>query len=358
MKCFNDYVVDVNNLKNNAQTIKSYIGNSCKLCAVVKADAYGLGLEVICKSLNGLVDFFAVACLKEALKIRVFNKYTPILILSCVDKEDYNIVAEQNISISVGDIDTIENLVNYSGKQINIHLQVNTGLNRFGFRTIKDFVRAMNIINNNQNLHLEGVYSHFATKKNDISFINKQYLRFLQFKRKVNNTQVICHIANSYAVLDKKYHLDMVRCGYLLYGLNKCEISTKPVLSIHARIISIAKVKKGDTIGYDRTFKAIKPMKIGVVSVGYADGYNRLLSNKGHVVINGKKLAVVGMICMDVFMVDITNTNVQVGDKVTLISNDLESGVSIVNLAQIINVSPYEFMCNWNHKRMNYIIKQ
>ncbi|MGN0961540.1 MAG: alanine racemase, partial [Christensenellales bacterium] len=249
MKCFNNFIVNTDNLKNNARNIKEYIGDNCKFCAVVKANAYGIGLETACKALFGIADFFACACLKEALSIRVFDKETPILILGRISKEDYKIISDNNISISVGELDSLENLSKLINSRINIHLQVNTGLNRFGFRNLNEFKKALKIISDNKLINLEGVYSHFATKKNDITFINKQFLRFLQFKKKVTKKDVIFHIANSYATIhSNKYHLNMVRNGFLLYGNINNKVGNLPILSITSQIISTIQVKKGDTI--------------------------------------------------------------------------------------------------------------
>lgn len=357
MNCFNDFIVDLSKLRSNAVKVKEYIGDKCKFCAVVKANAYGVGIDAVCKGLRGVADFFAVACLKEALRIRRFDKTTPILILGYIGQNDYEIASRHNISISVGDFATLEYLVMHNQYKINIHIQVNTGLNRFGFRSISEFSKAIKMIDNNQYLNLEGVYSHFATKSRDVGFIKKQYLRFMQFKKKVSRDSVIFHISNSYATTLNKYCLDMVRVGYLLYGYEDKNLVLDNVLTVKSKIINILKVKRGDSIGYDRTFIAKKSMTIAVIPIGYADGYNRLLSNKGYVIHSEKKLHIVGLICMDVLMVDVTGQNVSIGDVVTLIGGSGESRVAISDLARLINMSPYEFMCNLNYKRMNYIIK-
>lgn len=356
MKSLNDYIVNIQILKNNALNIKKHIGNTCKFCAVVKANAYGVGLETVCRSLYGIADFFACACLKEALSIRLFDKVTPILILGHVTNDSLNVVAENNISISIGDLESLKSISSIVKKRINIHLQINTGLNRFGVRTLTDFAKALKIIKNNDLICLEGVYTHFATKNNDVTFINKQFLRFMQFKNLVVDKNVIFHTSNSFATLHfKKYHLNMVRNGFLLYGYTKNNIDNKPVVRIISHVMSVMKVKKGDTIGYDRTYKAKKQMKIAIVPLGYADGYNRLLSNKGKVLIGGKFYSIVGLICMDVFMVDITNNNVKVGDKVIILGESGGKNISLYDMSEEVGTSPYEILCNFNSKRMNYI---
>ena len=254
MKCFNDYIVDTKILKSNAENIKNNIGPSCKFCAVVKANAYGIGLETVCKTLYGIADFFAVANIKEAMSIRVFDKKSKILILGYIDNNQIEVISNNNISISVGSVDQLQELSNIN-TPIKIHLQINTGLNRYGIRTINEYKQCIKLINNNNNLILEGVYSHFATKQNDVKFAYKQYLRFTQFKRIYVGDNIIYHIANSFATeYSKNFHMNMVRSGFLLYGYAKNNIGNKPVMSICSKIINIIPVRKGDSIGYDRTF--------------------------------------------------------------------------------------------------------
>ena len=358
MKSFNNYVVDTNILKNNAINVKNYIGKNKMLCAVVKANAYGMGLHTVCNALKGIADFFACACLNEAMSIRSFDKETRVLILGHIDNNYLDLVAKNNISISVGSVDQL-NEISYKAKsKINIHLQINTGLNRFGIRTINQLKSALKIISLHDNIHLEGVYSHFATKENDVEFINRQYLRFLQFKKHIKNNGVIFHIANSYATTKSNmYNLDMVRCGFLMYGYAKNSIENKPIASITSQIININYAKRGDTVGYDRTYKVARSTKIGIVPVGYADGLNRYLSNKFYVLIKGKKYKIIGLICMDVFMVDLRDDDVSVGDRVVLLGKSGGLEITLHDYAKEIKTSPYEIICNFNYKRMNYVVK-
>ena len=355
MKCLNDYIVNVKNLKKNAFNIRKQLAEKSKFCAIVKADAYGLGSEIVCKSLYGIADFFGVACLKEAMDIRSFDKITPIVILGMTTIEDLEICSKNNISISVTSIEQLRK-IQKCNKKIKIHLQINTGLNRFGIRKLTDFKKVLKIIDNDDNLVLEGLYSHFATKEKDRLFINIQFFKFLQFKNYVKNREVICHIANSYAtILSAKYHLDMVRNGFSLY-VGKSEIGNHDVLSIHSQVVNILNLKKGDTVGYDRTFSAKNRMKIAVIPIGYADGMDRKLSNNFSVIVNDQKCPIVGLICMDVFMVDITGRDVSIGDRVVILGSSKTHKLTIFDYAKVLDTSPYEILLKFNHKRMNYII--
>ena len=360
MKSFNDFIVDVKQLKINALNIKSNLDRNVKLCAIVKANAYGLGVETVCKTLYGIADFFAVSSLWEALNIRIFDKITPIVVLGMTDLENIQVASKNDISISVSSLEQLLKIEQYSaefGCNSKLHLQVNSGLNRYGFKSLPLFKSALKVIESSNNLELEGVYSHFATKSNDVSFLKKQFVKFNQFKNVVKNENVIFHISNSYATsLDKKFHLNMVRNGFALYGGNSY-FGNKFVLSIKSKLVNIFEVKKGDTIGYDRTFVVPKAMKIGVVPLGYADGYDRRLSNKFYVLAGGEKCRILGNICMDCFMIDLTNTDANVGDDVVILGKQKQRTITLQDIAEALQTSPYEVLLKFNYKRMNYITK-
>lgn len=358
MKCFNDYIIDTKILKNNANNIKNYIGNNCKFCAVVKANAYGMGAEIVCKSLYGIADFFAVANLKEALSIRVFDKTTPILILGHILSDDVCVASNNNISISVGSYAQIQEIVDCK-VPIKIHIQINTGLNRFGIKTITEYKKILKLLKLNTFVKVEGVYSHFATKSQDVNFVNRQYLRFIQFKNIFISKDVIYHIANSFATnYSKKFHLDMVRTGFVLYGYAKNDIENKPITTIKTQIISVVNVRRGETIGYDRTFVVDKNMKVAIVPIGYADGLNRRLSNNFSLFVNNVKCRIIGRICMDVAMLDISKVeDAKVGSEVLVLGKSNANEIALKEYAEAIGTSDYEVICNFNYKRANYIVK-
>lgn len=356
MKSYTDFIVNISTIRRNILNIKNIIGADTRFCAVVKANAYSHGLIPVVRNICDMVDCFAVACLKEAMTIRLVDKETDIIILGRVEREDLVWCKNHNVSVSVG---SFEQLRDYGEdvKGVKIHLQVNTGLNRFGFRSIVEFKRTINYIDNSS-LNLVGVYSHFATKAEDKSFIRRQNYKFIQFKNLLSDREVIFHIANSYATLfNSGYNYDMVRNGFLMYGYAGDDIGNKPALEIVSRVIHIGKVRKGESIGYDRTCVADKNMSVAVVPVGYADGFDRRLSNKFFVLIKGKWCKVVGLICMDVFMVDITGLNVNIGDRVTLLGKDGDKELSLQSYADVLHSSPYAVLLGFDYRRMNYILK-
>lgn len=354
MKCFNDYIVNLKLLKANALNVKNKI-NDVKFCAVVKANAYGIGVHSVCKCLHGIADFFAVANLKEALTIRLFDKTTKILILGPINKDEYNECANNNISVSISSITHLYDCFRNIKNKINIHLQINTGLNRFGFRSISMFKKALKQIKYNENINLEGIYSHFATKENDKLFMKKQFYKFCMYKRLVKSN-VICHIANSFACKkNKNYHLDMVRTGFLMYAGDN-EFGNKMVLSIKSKIVNILDVKKGESVGYDRSYYATKKMKIAVIPIGYADGLDRRLSNRFSLLVGGEKCSIVGKICMDVCMVDISNVKCNIDDEVVILGCQNKSKITLQDYADCLDTSPYEILLKFNYSRMNYVL--
>lgn len=357
MKSYTDFILNVGVLKTNARLIKKHIGDDVKLCAVVKANAYSHGLETVCRSLFGLVDCFAVANIKEASVIRLFDKTTDILVLGKVDECDLKFCYANNISVSVGSLEELEK-VGKCGVRVKVHLQVNTGLNRYGIRSIVEFKRALQFVEK-RGINLCGVYSHFATKENDILFIKRQYFKFLQFKKLVTRGDVVFHIANSFATIsNEKYFCNMVRTGVLLYGQVKNDLGIKPVLEIRSRIVNVMRVKRGDTVGYDRTFEVKKPMTIAVVPVGYADGFDRRLSNNFSVLVLGKWCKVVGLVCMDAFMIDVTGVDAKVGDEVTILGDNGGKTLTLFDYSKSLGVSPYAVLLGFDYRRMNYVIKE
>jgi len=357
MKSFSNYIVNISQLKKNLNNIKNFLNNS-KICAIVKADAYGIGAKFVCKAISKDVDFFGVANINEALSIRTYDKLSKILVLGVVDSKYYKLCQLKNISISITSIEQLEECVNL-GYGNHIHLQLNTGMNRFGFRSMSQFKKALLIIENS-NLVLEGIYSHLACKHADVLFTRKQIYKFNQFKKCVRNTDVIFHFANSFGTcFDNNIHYNMVRCGNLLYGLTSNTLGNKLIVNITSKIVHINNVKKGESIGYDRTFIAQNKMKVAVVPIGYADGFDRRLSNKFDVLIKGHKCRIVGNICMDVFMVDITNLdNCVVGDEVVILGKQGKNSIMLEDYSKVLDTSPYEVLLKFNSKRLNYIIKE
>ncbi len=359
MENFNNHILNSANLINNYNKIKKHVGTNVKVCAMVKANAYGHGLKDVCIALKH-ADFFGVASCFEAKQIRKFNKQTPILIVGVTDPNNVLWCAQNNVSVTVSTFNELKLYSLICGyNKLHIHLKINSGLNRIGFDNINHFKKSLNFIKHSSNIILEGVFTHFATKGEDVEFIVNQHNRFMEFIKYVKSSNVIVHCCNSFStIMFSKYHHSMVRCGYNLYGWQQDnKICFNPVLKITSSVVFVHNIKKGESVGYDRTFVASKNTKIAIVAMGYADGFDRRLSNKFSVLVNGEWAKVVGNICMDVFMIDVTNIkNVEVGSVVTIIGRNGGKQITPNDYAIVLDTSPYEVLLKFKTDRMNKII--
>lgn len=332
--------------------ILSELDKEEKPMAVVKADAYGCGSQCISKFLqkNFKIKNWVVASTEEAIGLREAGIEGEILVLGYTFPENVNLLAEYNISQSVFSkeyaIALSENLTKIS-KSISIHIAIDTGMNRVGFLPSDDFMKYAKL----PGFNLNGVFTHLccadSLSDGDIKFTEDQIDKF----REVASTIKNAHCKNSAAILRKVGNgFPLVRPGIILYGLQpssevKCE-KLKHVMSFRATVSMVKTIKKGETIGYGRTFCANSERKIATVSVGYADGYSRRLSNKGKVLVNGEIANVVGNVCMDHIMIDVTGIDVKAGDVVTLFGRDGQSIISADDIAEVIGTIGYEVMCN------------
>ena len=327
------------NLINNIKQVKLNNPNSL-VCAMVKANAYGVGQPEVVKILNDYVDYFGVACFFEAKKIKnLTNK--KILIVGALEKSKL----DKTFSYTCNCIDDVKYLIKKQEKY-NIHLKVNSGMNRFGFKSIKEFEESVKLIKNSK-LNLEGVFTHFAT---DDSYVNVQFKRFQRFLSVLNKYKIkpIIHADNSIVQEIKNHNLDMVRVGFNLYNINNNKYL--PAVEIVSKIVQINSVKKGELVGYDYRYVAKSKTKVAVVPVGYADGFDlKYIGIKLHI---GKYLCEVLNVCMDCFIINITNTNIKKGDNVYIL-NKQNSLKLYSNFSKIIE---YQVMTNFSNIRAKRLI--
>ena len=344
--------INKNNLINNVKIIKEKIGNK-KLCAVVKANAYGVGAENVVPIIKDLVDYYAVASLKEGVQVRELDKSKPILVLGYTPLSVIKLAIKYDLMLSIPNKQYVLDLISAS-KVVNLsklkfHLQVNTGLNRFGVR-LKE-VKVIKKLCEQNNLQVVGIYTHFATKSRDLDFIDYQASNFEKVKKIWGDA--IYHCSNSYASLNKNIDFEqMVRVGFSLYGMDENNFGLKPVLSIKAKVVNVLTMDKGETLGYDRTFFADRKTKVAVISIGYADGFSRRLSNNFKVYINGKSVPIIGRVCMDVCFANVTGLKVSVLDNVEILGEN----VNLNYYANALNTSDYEVLLGFNHARANSVI--
>lgn len=369
-------VIDLKKLKKNFLNIREKIGKT-KIMAVIKADAYGHGMEAVVTALNSLKDkkpeYYAVAIPDEGVEFRKLNVNQPILVLEPFDVMQVNKLIENDLSATVFNDKhlgillegTRKYILENPGYRIKVHVKIDTGMNRLGVR----FDEAMGFIRNlsmDKNFRICGIYTHFATSdEKNKDYTNLQLKRFTTIIAQLKNEKINCgliHAANSGAILDiPESYFDMVRPGIILYGyypsLETSEsIKLSPILTLISEVSSVKTLEAGDTVSYGRTFKASKRTKIVSVPIGYADGFSRGLSNKVEVIINGKLYPQVGTVTMDRMMVNVYDDDIKVGDKVTLIGKEAGLEVTAYDWAEVLNTIPYEVVCNIN-KRVPRIYK-
>ena len=361
MKSFSDYIIDIDALKNNLLEYKKLDKNS-KICVVAKADGYGIGIENVVCALDDYADFYAVACFVEAVKLRQITQ-KPILVLNFVDKNNLNFCAENNISITASNLKQLEK-IKKSKQKVKVHLAINTGMNRIGFLDMYDFENALRILHKYKNtICLEGVFTHFYNANNRCT-TKKQFDIFMQYisilEKYFDVSKIIKHASSSVASIKyPEFRLDMVRLGICLYqGLKNIRgYSGQDVVSIKSKIVNIQKIKKGDAVGYANGYIAKKSKTIATIPLGYADGIFRIYAKNGYVLCGGQKCKILGNICMDMFMIDITNASAKLFDKVTLLGTSKNKKISLNEFAKNSSTISYEILTSIKRTRFNTKIK-
>ena len=354
--------VDLDAIKHNLEQMKTRIGQKTEIMAVIKADGYGHGATPIAKMAEQL-DFiwgFAVATLDEAVTLRTSGIVKPILILGCTFPDQYQQALDYDLSLTIFCEELARQLSEaaiQANKQIPIHIKIDTGMSRIGFQINSASVEVIESISNMPNLHIDGLYTHFARADEvDKTFTEQQidaYLWMADVLEKRGIAIKYRHCSNSAGIIDvKRGHMDLVRAGISMYGLYPSEevvkesVLIRPAMQLISHVVQVKEVEAGTPISYGGTFVSDKKMKVATIPVGYGDGYPRSLSNKGYVLIHGKKAQILGRICMDQFMVDVTDIgNVCFGDKVTLVGRDGEEYLPVEVLSEISDRFNYEFVC-------------
>lgn len=352
--------ISLSGLQSNISLIKKLAGASTNIMAVVKADAYGHGEGEICHCLEKSgVKYFAVSNLDEALQVRGFCPSGEILILGYTPPEYAEQLAENNIIQGVISREYALKLVK-NHKNVRCHIKIDTGMGRIGLKydTPQECAEEIKNIISIDGLSVEGIYTHFAVADCDdeenIIYTDNQE-KFILDTYDILESQNIhlehVHFMNSAALCYRTNpRSTLARAGIIMYGLCPnyplaIPNGFKPVMSLKAVVSHVKTVKKGDCISYGRTFVADHEMKIATVTIGYADGYSRLLSSKADVLLNGKRCRITGRICMDQLMIDVTDNNAKEGDIVTLIGTDGNETITADELASLYNTIGYEVVC-------------
>ena len=349
------------NLQYNCETVKKIVGDSVKVCAVVKANGYGHGVIEVSKAcLAAGADFLAVAMISEAMELREAGFTCPILILGWTPEEGYEQAIANEVRLALFNVEEAEKLnakAKAMGKKALVHLKLDTGMSRIGFQADETGLRTAEAILNMEFITVEGIFSHFSkADEADKTFARRQLATFKQFNEQLQQrTGVripIQHMAASAGIIDlPEGHLDMVRPGIMLYGFQPSDemqhiADIKPALCWKARVGRVQKLPAGRLSGYNGTFELQKETMVATVPVGYADGYNRLLSNRGYVICRGKKLPIIGKVCMDQFMIDVSQLpDLKVGDEVILLGEDQGVSITVTEMANMLKTIEHEVVC-------------
>ena len=355
--------IDLDAIAYNMEQMKQNLSPNTKMMAVIKADGYGHGAVQIADMLEG-VDYiwgFAVATLDEAVVLRTEGIKKPILVLGGVFPDQYMAMLKHDIRMNVYTeemAEAISQMAAREGMTAYMHIKLDTGMARLGFDISENSVAAIERISKMKNVKMEGIFTHFAkADETDKSFTQKQMKDFSRMVDKLKEKNVSFqyeHCANSAAIIDvKDANYDLVRAGISTYGLYPSEevkkenVKLKPALVLKSHVAFVKEIEEGTAISYGGTFVSKEKMRIATIPVGYADGYPRNLSNTGFVLIRGKKAPIVGRVCMDQFMVDVTHIEgTSFGDKVTLIGTDGNETITVEDLSELSGRFNYEFVCD------------
>ena len=355
-------------LRNNIKIIKEY--TKTKFCLPVKANAYGHELELIVRNTNDIVDFYAVACAREALEVCKYSFEVPVLVFGIVEAMYVSELISRRVRFSIHSVADIEKLEDYAqkkNKKLKAHIFINTGMNMLGV----DYVNASQSIERtlkSEFIELEGVYSHLACADDrNNTFNDLQIQRFLEIANlaKSKKESIICHLANSYASIGQDdISLDMVRPGILSYGflpefeVNESLKQIKPIARLDTQIIRIITLKEMLEVGYSISYSGETNEQIAILPIGYGDGFPRLLGNKGCVYIDSISYPIIGRINMDVLGVSLgqNNAGVEVGDVVEVISDNPLRQNSTKNIAKTLATIEYDIVTNLSERVVRKIV--
>lgn len=344
----------------NFDAIRSFVPDDKKLMAVIKADGYGHGAVPIAKALQDKADFFGVAMLDEALELRHNGITNPILILGYTQPSLFSVLVKYDIRPAIfrlADAEKLNAAAAALGKIASLHIALDTGMSRIGYTDSDESVSEIARIAELENVRIEGIFSHFAKADSlDRDYAEFQRSRYRAFVTKLDKSGVsipLRHLFNSAATIEFDTEYEMMREGIILYGLRPSyevdmeRIQTlRPAMSLRARIGHVKTLEKGVAISYGCTYVTERPTRVATVCAGYADGVPRIVSNKAHVLVHGKKAPIIGRICMDQFMIDVTDIpEVEVDDIATIFGRDAEAQIFADDVATLAGTIGYELVC-------------
>lgn len=353
--------INLDAIVKNVDNLMALTKENTGALAVVKADGYGHGDVAVAKAVAQKVTGYAVATLDEAVNLRENGVKKPILVLGYVDPYEFDILVSHEITATVFDVETAQLLADAARvqkKQAHCHIKVDTGMRRIGMEPDENGIAIVKQITALKELSADGIFTHFAASdETDKTSAEHQFKLFTDFTGRLEKEGIhftYRHCANSAAVIDMpQVDLDMVRLGIAMYGMypsdevKKEKVELFPALDLKSHITMVKEIPAGEKVSYGGTFTTTRTTKLATVSVGYGDGYPRALSSKGYVLVRGQKAPIVGRVCMDQMMVDVTDIkNVTRADIVTLIGKDGDAEITVEEIAALAGTFNYEFVCD------------
>lgn len=352
--------INLDNLAHNMREVKRTVKEGTLITAVVKANAYGHGSIYAAKTfLENGADRLAVATLSEAIELRKAGIDVPILILGYTPTSQYPLVIEHDITQAIYNLESAR-AFSQAAEKLNktglLHIKIDSGMGRIGFLPTDEAINDIIEISKLANIKVEGIFTHFArADEKDKRYTNLQYDRFMSVINKLEEKGLsipIKHVANSAAIIDlPDFNLNMVRAGIMLYGyypseeVYKDRVNLIPAMSLKARVSHIKRVPKNTGISYGQIFVTERESKIATIPIGYADGFTRMLSSKVEVSVKGKKVPVVGRICMDQCMLDVTEIDdLNIGDEVVIFGYE-KGSLNADDIANMLGTISYEILC-------------
>ena len=366
--------IDLDAIRYNVETVRA-LNPGKKTLLVIKADAYGHGSVALAEEFKDIADYYAVATVDEALELRRSGCQVPILILGYTDPAEYEDVIRNDITAAMYDIERarlLSDMAEKIGKKAKVHIKVDSGMSRIGFQCDEAGVSGALQVAGLPGLNVEGIFTHYAKADYvDKSDAKKQYDSFSWFVKSLEEKGVtlsIKHIDNSAGAMEiHSDGFDMIRLGIVIYGLYPSpEIDTsviiKPAMTFKTRVIHVKELPAGRGIGYGWSYVTDKPTRVATISVGYADGYPRALSGVGRVLIHGEYAPILGRVCMDQTMIDVTDLEkksgeVRVGDEVVLFGSQGDNLIPVEEVAEPANSFNYEQVCNISRRVPRVYIK-
>jgi alanine racemase len=363
--------IDLDRMQCNYDEIRKVVPETADIMAVVKADAYGHGAARVARELMSFgVKRFGVATLSEALNIRKKSPQAQVLIMGYNPDYLAQAAVENSIRTTIylkEQAELLSKTASAIGKDAIVHIKLETGMNRLGFPPTEGSLEIISDISKMDNIIIEGIFTHFPASDDDWDYTRKSMKSFVDFVSSLESMGIkipVKHVNNSAAIMNfPEFSQDMVRAGVLIYGVypfpeaDREFLPLKMCLSLKAQVSHVKNLKAGEKVGYGLTYTASKDIRVATLPIGYADGWSRDLSNKGQVLLGGKRASIIGRVCMDQMMVDVTGIDVSRGDEVVLMGRQGEDEITIEEIAALIGQIPAAVLCMFSRRLPRVYIK-